>query len=49
MTAYCKTANPFDYAECAAHRRGRPTRSKIKELHRAWFGGGIPLVVELAD
>jgi deazaflavin-dependent oxidoreductase (nitroreductase family) len=47
MTAYCETINPFDYAECAMHRRGRPTRSKIQELHRSWFDGGIPLVVEL--
>jgi deazaflavin-dependent oxidoreductase (nitroreductase family) len=47
--AYCETVNPFDYAESAMHRRGRPTRSKIKELHRAWFDGGIPLVVELAE
>jgi deazaflavin-dependent oxidoreductase (nitroreductase family) len=49
MTAYCETVNPFDYAECAVHRRGRPTRPKIKELHRAWFDGGIPLVVELEE
>lgn len=49
MAAYCETVNRFDYAECAAHRRGRPTRSKIKELHRAWFDGGIPLVVELGE
>ncbi len=47
MTAYCETVNAADYAECAVHRRGHPTRSKIKELHRAWFAGGIPLVVEL--
>jgi deazaflavin-dependent oxidoreductase (nitroreductase family) len=49
MTAYCDTVNRFDYAECAMHRRGRPTRSKIKELHRAWFEGGVPLVVELDE
>jgi deazaflavin-dependent oxidoreductase (nitroreductase family) len=49
MSAYCETVNSFDYAECAMHRRGRPTRSKIKELHRAWFDGGIPLVVELDE
>jgi deazaflavin-dependent oxidoreductase (nitroreductase family) len=47
MDAYCGTVNPFDYGECAIHRTGRPTRSKIEELHRAWFDGGIPLVVEL--
>jgi deazaflavin-dependent oxidoreductase (nitroreductase family) len=49
MTAYCETVNTADYAECTVHRRGRPTRSKIKKLHRAWFQGGIPLVVELKD
>ncbi len=47
MAAYCETVNRFDYAECRLHRRGLPTRSKIKELHRAWFEGGTPLVVEL--
>ena len=45
--AYCETVNPFDYAECTMHRRGRPTGSKIAELHRTWFEGGLPLVVEL--
>lgn len=45
--AYCQTVNLVDYAECIAHRRGRPTRSKIQELHRTWFEEGIPLVVEL--
>jgi deazaflavin-dependent oxidoreductase (nitroreductase family) len=47
MDLYCGTVNPFDYAECAMHRAGRPTRSKIEELHRRWFDRGIPLVVEL--
>jgi deazaflavin-dependent oxidoreductase (nitroreductase family) len=46
-TAYCGTVNPFDYLECRAHRLGRPTPAKIKELHRTWFEGGVPLVVEL--
>lgn len=46
MGAYCETVNPFDYVECTMHRAGRPTRSKIKELHRSWFANGIPLVVE---
>jgi deazaflavin-dependent oxidoreductase (nitroreductase family) len=45
--AYCETVNPADYAECSLHRTGRPTRSKINELHRGWFDQGIPLVVEL--
>jgi deazaflavin-dependent oxidoreductase (nitroreductase family) len=47
MAAYCETVNPNDYVECFIWRRGRPTRSKIKELHRAWFEKGTPLVVEL--
>jgi deazaflavin-dependent oxidoreductase (nitroreductase family) len=48
MAAFCGAVNPFDYLECAMHRRGWPTRSKIQELHREWFRGGVPLVVELA-
>jgi deazaflavin-dependent oxidoreductase (nitroreductase family) len=44
---YCAAVNPFDYAECAFHRSGRPTRTKIEGLHRSWFKNGIPLVVEL--
>jgi deazaflavin-dependent oxidoreductase (nitroreductase family) len=46
MTAYCDTLVAFDYLGYAQHRRGRPTRSKIKELHRTWFAEGNPLVVE---
>jgi deazaflavin-dependent oxidoreductase (nitroreductase family) len=46
-TAYCETVNPFDYAECALWRRGRPSRAKIVDLHRGWFKEGTPLVVEL--
>ena len=49
MAAYCGTVNPFDYAECMMHRNGRPTRTKIEELHRRWFDSGIPLAVELAE
>src|SRR5688572_16215043 len=44
--AYCETLNATDYVECMMHRRGRPTRAKIKELHGRWFNEGIPLVVE---
>jgi deazaflavin-dependent oxidoreductase (nitroreductase family) len=47
MDAYCETVNRFDYSECLMWRRGRPTRSKIKELHRGWFSQGTPLVVDL--
>jgi deazaflavin-dependent oxidoreductase (nitroreductase family) len=46
-TAYCETVNPFDYAECALWRRGRPSRARIVDLHRGWFKEGTPLVVEL--
>ena len=47
MEAYCETVNSFDYAECVMWLRGRPTRSKIEDLHRSWFLEGTPLVVEL--
>jgi deazaflavin-dependent oxidoreductase (nitroreductase family) len=49
MQAYCETLNATDYLACAQHRRGRPTRSKVKDLHRTWFNEGIPLVVELEN
>jgi deazaflavin-dependent oxidoreductase (nitroreductase family) len=47
--ALCETIVPFDYLENRAHRRGRPTPEKIRELHRAWFKGGVPLVIELHE
>jgi deazaflavin-dependent oxidoreductase (nitroreductase family) len=47
--AYCETVNRFDQLECRGHRLGRPTREKIQELHRTWFEGGVPLVIELRD
>ena len=40
MEAYCETVNPIDYVECVIWRSGRPTRAKIKELHRNWFHDG---------
>jgi len=46
---YCGAVHPFDYTECAFHRRGVPTRAKIEELHRIWFSTGVPLVVELQE
>lgn len=49
MATYCGTVNPADFLECTLHRRGRPTRAKIEELHRTWFDEGIPLVVELGE
>lgn len=45
--AYCETVKLGDYLAFGLHRRGRPTRAKIKELTRAWFNLGIPLVVDL--
>jgi deazaflavin-dependent oxidoreductase (nitroreductase family) len=45
--AYCETVNPVDYLACSMHRRGRPSRAKVKELLRTWFDQGTPLVVEL--
>lgn len=47
--AYWETVNWFDYFECSIWRKGRPTRSKIKELHRTWFEHGMPVVIDLAD
>ena len=47
MTAYCETINPVDFLACRLHRPGRPTRSRIRELHRTWFEKGTPVVVEL--
>lgn len=47
MAAYCDTVNSFDYGECVMWRSGRPTRSKIEQLHRDWFHDGTPLVVDL--
>ncbi len=47
MAAYCETVNLFDYAECALWRRGRPTRTKITDLHRGWFAEGVAVAIEL--
>lgn len=47
LEAYCGTFNGFDFLEYRVHRNGRPTRAGIEELHRTWFEGGIPMVVEL--
>ena len=49
MLAYCETVKRFDYDECRIHRPGRPTASKIKELHRSWFTKGIPLAIHLHE
>lgn len=47
--AFHTRVHVFDYLETAFHRKGRPSRAKILELHRAWFAGGTALVVELDD
>jgi deazaflavin-dependent oxidoreductase (nitroreductase family) len=47
--AYCETVNAFDFIENMMWRRGRPTRTKVEQLHRDWFERGTPLVVELED
>lgn len=47
--AICDTVNPLDYAECALHLRGLPTRAKVQELHRYWFSTGIPVAVDLKE
>jgi deazaflavin-dependent oxidoreductase (nitroreductase family) len=49
LEAYCETINRFEYLECMMWRKGRPTRSKIEELHRSWFEQGIPLAIDLAQ
>ncbi|WP_231137761.1 nitroreductase/quinone reductase family protein [Rhodococcus opacus] len=32
--AICETVHLIDYGECRLHLRGRPSRTKIKDLHR---------------
>jgi deazaflavin-dependent oxidoreductase (nitroreductase family) len=44
---YCEPVDYFDYMACMNWRKGRPTRSRIRDLARGWFQEGIPLVVEL--
>jgi deazaflavin-dependent oxidoreductase (nitroreductase family) len=45
--AICDTVNVGDYGECVLHLRGRPTSSKIRDLHRYWFQTGSPVVIDL--
>jgi hypothetical protein len=45
--AYCNTVTRFDYLTWMNWRKGRPTRTKIKEMLRGWFREGTPLVVDL--
>ena len=46
-TAFCGAVNPLDRAEHLLHRRGRPSRDRIKALHERWFAIGTPVVIEL--
>ncbi|MFI7000775.1 nitroreductase family deazaflavin-dependent oxidoreductase [Nocardia sp. NPDC050175] len=46
-TILCETVTAMDYGECTLHLRGRPSRAKIRELHRYWFDTGNPLVIEI--
>lgn len=47
LEAYCEPLGWFEYLEYVNWRKGRPTPEGIRELHRAWFELGAPLVVEL--
>lgn len=46
-TAFCDTLNLSDYVECFLHRKGRPSKSRIRQLHERWFELGTPLVLDL--
>jgi len=47
LSAYTESVSVVDYMACMNWRKGRPTRSKIKDLTRGWFREGTPLVIEL--
>jgi deazaflavin-dependent oxidoreductase (nitroreductase family) len=49
IAAYCSTVSCFDYFECLAWCKGRPTRSKIEELHQTWCDVGTILGVDLHE
>jgi hypothetical protein len=42
-----KTGKPR--RRCALHRRGLPSRTKTKQLHRYWFETGIPVAIDLKE
>jgi deazaflavin-dependent oxidoreductase (nitroreductase family) len=46
--AYCDRVTAFDYLECSFHLGGRPSRTRIGQLHRHWFDTGIPVAIDLA-
>lgn len=47
MDTYRGSIHFTDYMACGLHRRGWPTREKIKQLHQTWLTHGVPVVVEL--
>ena len=49
IAAYCSTVSRFDYFECLPWRKGRPTRSKIEELHHTWCEVGTILGVDVHE
>lgn len=46
---YCGTVNPFDRLEHRAHRRGRPTPERIRDLHTHWFTVCVSVVIDLVS
>lgn len=46
---FCETVNPFDRLEYPMHRRGRPTRDAVRDLHAHWYSIGTPVVVDLKN
>jgi len=45
--AFCEARHPSDYIECFLHRKGAPSKRRIRELHEHWFDQGTPLVLDL--
>jgi deazaflavin-dependent oxidoreductase (nitroreductase family) len=44
---YCDTVTFFDRIEYLNHRKGRPTRERIRALHTRWFAVCMPLVFDV--
>ena len=46
---YCEgPVGPFERVEYRMWKKGSPSAGKIRDLHRAWFEQGTPMVIELA-
>ena len=45
--AYCADTGLFELLESLMHLRGRPRRSRIRQMHRHWFDTGAPVVIDL--